>query len=89
MKNLRDDHQRLWDIVRFFRSEALDKNLITEDEYGPLAIDHAAVARLEKYDRQMETEADLQKEVGRLGTELAVAMSTILRLETELKQKKL
>jgi hypothetical protein len=45
------DTQRLWDIVRFFRAEALTKNLITQDEYSELAMDHAAVKRLEEDDR--------------------------------------
>jgi len=56
MKILHEDHQRLWDIVRFFRSEALNKKLVTMHEYAELAKDHAAVARLEEYDRQMQEE---------------------------------
>lgn len=45
------DKQRLWDIVRFYRAAALDKELITIEEYAELAKDHAAVARLEADDK--------------------------------------
>jgi hypothetical protein len=83
MKNLYVDHQRLWDLVRYERAELHDLDLITDAEYALLAEDHPAVARLEEYDHLMFTEAQLQKEVGRLGTELVVAMSTIARLQAE------
>lgn len=42
--------QRLWDLVRFQRSELFQAGLLSEEEYAELAEDHPAVARLESYD---------------------------------------
>lgn len=55
MRDLKDP-QRLWDLVRYMRSELHEKQLVTDDEYFELAKDHAAVARLEQddVDRRME-----------------------------------
>ena len=44
-------HQRLWDLVRYQRSDLHTAGLITNEEYMLLAEDHAAVARLEDYDQ--------------------------------------
>lgn len=55
-RSLRDP-QRLWDMVRFMRSELFDKQLVTMDEYDELAKDHAAVARLEADDAKREASA--------------------------------
>jgi hypothetical protein len=49
-KSIKKDCQRLWDLVRYMRSELFTADLITPDEYAALAEDHAAVARLETYD---------------------------------------
>jgi hypothetical protein len=49
-KSIQKDSQRLWDLVRYMRSELFTAELITPDEYAALAEDHAAVARLETYD---------------------------------------
>lgn len=46
------DPQRLWDLVRYMRLELLEKRAITYDEYAELAMDHAAVARLEADDAE-------------------------------------
>lgn len=43
-------NQRMWDLVRYQRSELHVAELITDDEYAELAIDHPAVKRLENYD---------------------------------------
>lgn len=43
-------NQRMWDLVRYMRSELHTANLITDVEYALLAEDHAAVKRLEDYD---------------------------------------
>lgn len=53
MRNLHDP-QRLWDLVRYMRAELLAKELITIDEYTELAMDHAAVARLEADDKERQ-----------------------------------
>lgn len=50
------DPQRLWDLVRYMRSELHVKQAITDDEYAELAQDHAAVARLEQDDRNRAEE---------------------------------
>lgn len=42
--------QRLWDLVRYKRSDLFEDGLLTPEEYAELAEDHAAVARLESYD---------------------------------------
>ncbi len=42
--------QRLFDLVRHQRSNLLQDELITEEEYDELCKDHAAVMRLEDYD---------------------------------------
>ncbi len=52
MKPLKEDTQRLWDLVRYQRAALYTAELITNDEYAELAQDHAAVRRLEGYDRQ-------------------------------------
>jgi hypothetical protein len=52
MKPLEQDTQRLWDLVRHQRSSLHLAELITDDEYARLAQDHAAVSRLENWDRQ-------------------------------------
>lgn len=46
--------QRLHDLVRYKRSELLNDDLISMDEYAELAQDHAAVARLEGYDSALK-----------------------------------
>lgn len=43
-------NQRLFDLVRYMRTELHVAGLITDDEYAALAQEHAAVARLEDYD---------------------------------------
>lgn len=45
------DNQRLFDLVRQCRSQLHTDNLISDDEYYELALEHGAVARLETYDR--------------------------------------
>ena len=50
MKPLKEDTQRLWDLVRYARSYLHEKDLISDEEYFDLALDHAAVGRLEAYD---------------------------------------
>lgn len=47
---LKQDTQRLWDLVRYCRAVLHNANLISDDEYAALAEDHAAVERLEAYD---------------------------------------
>ena len=43
-------NQRLFDIVRYMRAEIHNAELITDDEYAELAMEHSAVDRLEDYD---------------------------------------
>ena len=43
-------NQRLFDLVRYMRSELHDAELITDEEYVMLASEHASVQRLEDYD---------------------------------------
>lgn len=50
MKARAEKNQRLWDLVRYQRSELHTVGLITDDEYAELAQDHPAVKRLEDYD---------------------------------------
>ena len=50
LAKLRDDSQRMWDLVRYQRDELHEANLISDDEYALLAKDHAGVKRLESYD---------------------------------------
>lgn len=56
-------NQRVWDLLRYQRSDLLDANLITLDEYDNLADDHSAVARLESYDAMREREQSLRREL--------------------------
>lgn len=49
-KQLSDDLQRLWDLVRHQRMELFHAELIDPNEYADLAADHVVVARLETYD---------------------------------------
>jgi hypothetical protein len=49
-KQLRLKTQRLWDLVRYQRSELFAADLISRDEYAELVQDHGAVERLETYD---------------------------------------
>jgi hypothetical protein len=55
---LAQDSQRLWDLVRYMRSELHVAELITDNEYAALAQDHAAVARLEARDAQRQRKID-------------------------------
>jgi hypothetical protein len=43
-------NQRMFDLVRYMRSELHTAGLITDDEYAELAQEHSAVKRLEDYD---------------------------------------
>jgi hypothetical protein len=43
-------NQRLFDLVRYKRSELHEDGLITDEEYATLAQEHGAVKRLEDYD---------------------------------------
>lgn len=54
----RTDTQRMWDLVRQQRMELLTADLITQDEYAALAVDHPAVARLESYDELRAAHAE-------------------------------
>lgn len=53
MENLME-HERMWDLIRHQRAELLAARLITDEEYARLAEDHAAVERLENYDKAIE-----------------------------------
>lgn len=46
-------NQRMWDLIRYQRAELHEAGLITDDEYAELAKDHAAVKRLEDYDKAL------------------------------------
>lgn len=59
------DMQRMWDLVRQQRMELFESDLITQDEYAALAVDHPAVARLESYD---ELRSQAQKYKANLAT---------------------
>lgn len=49
-KPLKQDTQRLWDLVRYMRGALHTAELITDGESAALAEDHGAVARLEAWD---------------------------------------
>lgn len=59
--SMRDDTQRLWDLVRYCRSVLHNAALITDAEYMALAEDHAAVARLEAYDARLVQKARIKR----------------------------
>lgn len=44
------ENQRVWDLLRFCRSELHTEDLITNDEYADLAMDYKSVSRLHSYD---------------------------------------
>lgn len=60
------DTQRMWDLLRYQRHDLFVDDLITEEEFTQLAMDHPAVARLESYDalrQQLTRLRDALKEV--------------------------
>lgn len=69
--------QRMWDLVRQQRMELLQADLITQDEYAALAVDHPAVARLESYDELRSAHALTIAAADKLAGALKSAMSTL------------
>ena len=59
LRSLQQQHDRLWDIVRYLRAEAQDADLITGEEYEQLAGDATSKSRLESFD-------DMRKHVTQL-----------------------
>ncbi len=57
------DTQRMWNLVRQQRMELFNADLITQDEYAALAVDHPAVARLESYDELRAVHAETREQL--------------------------
>jgi len=55
--------QRMFDLVRYMRSELHAKELISDEEYAVLSQDHPAVKRLESYDEMKKQLAEARAEV--------------------------
>ena len=66
-------NQRLFDLVRYMRAELLTAELISYDEYYELAVEHAAVARLEDYDGIRKKLTEATAEIKLLKGDLSIA----------------
>lgn len=69
VRELRDEVERLTDLVRYERHHLFDEKLISEEEFAALVADSEngqRVARLEGYDKPRQENATLRAEVARL-----------------------
>lgn len=62
MSQINNDNQRMWDLIRFCRGELHSEDLITDEEFCELAKDHAAVKRLEDYDKRVTAMSTMKYE---------------------------